>query len=361
MTKKIPLPSLSDKGKTITFHRFPHHIWHDQNLSLHERVVLCRVWSFLPRRCYLSYAQWAKELGCHRVTAVEILNKLVNKNKLTKSPAPEGSNEWHLVVSDYHLINEDDVASSPTLLPLVVTDYPPSSPTLPVLVVTDYPRRSLEDQLEDHKEDQIVADAPTPTCEYSLSLGEPQDSDPLRESDSLKKPIEISEAPPIPAAPPKATRKARKGAEVPFPPAEYWQGVTPSLVKWAVDNGVAESVAQKWVAQKIDDMADSAAAKGYRFIDWAAAFRKWYRKELPQDDGIEADLRKASQYVFLSAKGGEGEKPVPSSAVWPAINKAIKALGGKEYLAGLANISEEWKDKKLTELKKFARDHLEEA
>lgn len=360
MPKKIPLPSLSDKGKTITFHRFPHHIWHDQNLSLHERVVLCRVWSFEnstpPLPCYLSFEQWARELGCKRRHTIKVLSLLIEKKLLSKIGRGTQTNLWALVHTEHQ---QEDASAYRTL---------PSAYRTPVLVHTEHqtsvysaPKKIKEDQLEDHKEDQIVADAPTPTYEFPLSLGEPQDSEVPLESDSLKEPIEISEAPPIPAAPPKTTRKARKGAEVPFPPAEYWQGVTPSLVKWAVDNGVAESVAAKWIAQKIDDMNDSAAAKGYRFIDWAAAFRKWYRKELPKDGGIEADLRKASQYVFLSAKGGEGEKPVPSSAVWPAINKAIKALGGKEYLAGLANISEEWKDKKLTELKKFARDHLEGA
>lgn len=322
--------------------------------------MLCRVWSFQnstpPLQCYLSFSQWADELGCKRRHAITVLNGLIEKNLLSKQSRGTQANIWELV----HTEHQQELASAYRTLPSVYT--------APVLVHTEHhasvlyaPKKIIEDQLEDQVEDHTVADAPAPTWEFSSTLEEPQDSDPLQESDSLEKPIEISEAPPIPAAPPKTTRKARKGAEVPFPPAEYWQGVTPSLVKWAIDNGVAELVAQKWVAKKIDDMADSAAAKGYRFIDWAAAFRKWYRKELPKDDGIEADLRKAAQYVFLSAKGGEGEKPVPSSAVWPAINKAIKALGGKEYLAGLANISEEWKDKKLTELKKFARDHLEGA
>lgn len=202
MSTKIPLSCTPDKGKTITFHRFPHHIWHDYNYSLHERVILCRVWSFQnstpPLRCYLSYDQWAKELALHRVTAINLLNKMVGKGLLKKNRAPEGSNEWSLVVSDYQYLSNPELASSVGLPSLVVSDYPPSSVGLPALVAVDYPRRSLEDHKEDQLEDQVVADAPLPT-ESLLK-------NPLIDLDSVKEPLEIHEAPPIPAAPPKAQK-----------------------------------------------------------------------------------------------------------------------------------------------------------
>jgi hypothetical protein len=58
---------------------------------------------------------------------------------------------------------------------------------LPALVAVDYPRRSLEDQLEDHLEDQVVADAPLPT--------EPLLKDSLIDLELVKEPLETLEEP----------------------------------------------------------------------------------------------------------------------------------------------------------------------
>lgn len=160
MTSKIPSPLPSGKDKTITFHRFPAHIWHDQNLSLHERVVLCRVWSFQnstpPLQCYLSFSQWAEELGCKRRHAITVLNGLIAKNLLLKQSRGTQANIWELV----HTEHQQELASACRTLPSVYT--------APVLVHTGHqpsvlyaPKKIIEDQIEDHLEDQAVADAPS--------------------------------------------------------------------------------------------------------------------------------------------------------------------------------------------------------
>lgn len=360
MTLRIPPPESSDKGEN-TADRFlsVHFTILKTKLPLAEKVVYALIASWQDRTCFYSHDYFAEILSCSKRKAQEVVTALAKKGLIQVIPRSGDTNVYKaLPWQDLLPLPTETLAESAT--PPSRICHPPTQDLLPPLAESATYKNiyKINNKIIDKN---TVADAPTPTSKYSLILEEPQESEVVQKSESLEKPIEVSEAPPISAAPPKTTRKSRKEAEVPFPPAEYWQGVTPSLVKWAIDNGVAELVAQKWVAKKIDDMADSAAAKGYRFIDWAAAFRKWYRKELPKEDGLEADLRKAAQHVFSTAKGNDGEKPVPQSVVWPAINKAIKALGGKEYLAGLANTSEEWKDKKLTELKKFARDHLEGA
>ena len=282
LTSKIPSSLSSGKDKTITFHRFPSHIWHDQNLSLQERVVLCRVWSFLPRRCYLSYEQWAKELGCHRVTAINLLNKLVTTGRLLKNRAPEGSNEWQLVVPDYHLEGPIEVASSVGLLPLVASDYPPSSPTLPVVVVSDYPRRSLEDQLKDQVEDHSVADAlTTPTLAESAT--------------------------PSPSSTPKPKTKAKKK---PFPDEAYWSEAFPSIFDWMKAKGFngSDAAAKSWFDQCVERMRDACEANPtkYRYDNWEAAFKNWYRDRLPRvrESGLtDKELDYLFDFVWSDVRG----------------------------------------------------------
>ena len=192
MFSKIPVSFPSDKGKTITIHRFPRHIADDPNYSLQEAYVLCRIWSFEnstpPLRCYLSYDQWATFLRCHRRQAIRIMNGLVEKKCLHKDSRGLETNIWRLASHLHHPSTNSDTQSplnvtSDTQSPLLVTTCHHHSDTQsPLLVTHSHPRRSLEDHKEDHLEDQVVADAPLPT--------EPLSKDSLIDLDSVKEPLE---------------------------------------------------------------------------------------------------------------------------------------------------------------------------
>ena len=152
-----------EKIKSLLFHRFPLHFWDDQSLSLHERIVLCRVWSFEnstpPLPCYLSFEQWARELGCTRRHAINLLGRLVERSFLIKESRGFETNIWRLV-NTVHYQRSDSEYSSPLI---VNTVHYPSEYSSPLIVNTVHPRRSLEDHKEDHKEeDHQVEGKPSP-------------------------------------------------------------------------------------------------------------------------------------------------------------------------------------------------------
>lgn len=291
--------------------------------------MLCRVWSFLPRRCYLSYEQWAKELGCHRVTAINLLNKLVTTGRLLKNRAPEGSNEWQLVVPDYHLEGPIEVASSVGLLPLVASDYPPSSPTLPVVVVSDYPRRSLEDQLKDQVEDHTVADAPTPPTLAESSI-------------------------PSLSSKPKPKTKAKKS----FPDEAYWTDAFPSILEWMRTKGFngSEVAAKTWFDQCVERMRDACEANPtkYRYDNWAAAFKNWNRDRLFKESSSDAWIVAVFQY-FWNETRTPVEKPQVTDTQRAAVNRALKKLGDS-WRAGLSEATERDRPFRLKEF----REQLQE-
>ena len=151
-----------EKTKSLLFHRFPLHFWDDQSLSLHERIVLCRVWSFEnstpPLPCYVSFEQWARELGCKRRHTIKVLNLLIQKKLLSKIGRGTQTNLWALV----HTEHQQEVASAYRTLP--------SAYRTPVLVHTEHqtsvysaPKKIKEDHKEDHKEeDHQVEGKPSP-------------------------------------------------------------------------------------------------------------------------------------------------------------------------------------------------------
>lgn len=370
MFSKIP-PSLpSGKDKTITFHRFPHHIADDPNYSLQEAYVLCRIWSFEnstpPLRCYLSYDQWATFLRCHRRQAIRIMNGLVEKKCLHKDSRGLETNIWRLASHLHHPSRDSDTQSplngtSDTQSPLLVTTCHHHSDTQsPLLVTHSHPRRSLEDHKEDHLEDQVVAAAPLPT--------EPLLKNPLIDLEPVKEPLETLEEPetfgvtqpPQVSPPPLPKKKKASSRKTSFPSPEFWAAATPKLIEWAIDNGADDSAVARWVQEKIIDMGDSAAANGYQFIDWIAAFRKWYRRDLPKGSGPEADIRKATVWLWNHTHGERMEKPPASPVVVTAVRKTLEQLG-KTYLTALGETEEKWRELKLKELRQMIHDNLEAA
>ena len=157
-------------------HVFPRYIWDDPTLSLYEASVLCRVATFEnsnpPLQCYLSFEQWATELRCTRRHAINVLNGLIEKNRLRKESRGLQTNIWRLV----NTVHYQEGTSEYSSLPLVNTVHYPSEYSSLVLVNTVHPRRSLEDQKEDHKEDHIP--------ESLLSQDDP--GTPLKKNEALK-------------------------------------------------------------------------------------------------------------------------------------------------------------------------------
>jgi len=220
-----------------------------------------------------------------------------------------------------------------------------------------------ERNLKDHNlkvTERVVADAPLPT--ESLLR------DSLIDLDSVKEPLKTLEEPesfgvtqppqvPLPPLPRKKKASSRKTS---FPSPEFWAAATPKLIEWAIDNGADESAVARWVQEKIIDMGDSAAAKGYQFIDWIAAFRKWYRRDLPKGSGPEADIRKATVWLWNHTHGERMEKPPASPIVVTAVRKTLEQLG-KTYLTALGETEEKWRELKLKELRQMIHDNLEAA
>lgn len=214
MPKKIPHPLSFGNNPSALVHVFPRYIWDDPTLSLYEASVLCRVATFEnsnpPLDCYLSFEQWATELRCTRRHAINVLNGLIEKNRLRKESRGLQTNIWRLV----NTVHYQEGTSEHSSLPLVNTVHYPSEYSSLVLVNTVHPRRSLEDQKEDHKEDHIPEsllsqdDPGTP-----LKKNEVQNPDSVFKSSlTTEEPFleklepQVGEAPPIPVPPPEARR-----------------------------------------------------------------------------------------------------------------------------------------------------------
>ena len=310
MSKKIPLSCPSGKDKTITFHRFPHHIWHDHNYSLHERVILCRVWSFQnstpPLECYLSFEQWAQELACTRRHAINVLNRLVEKNQLVKESRGLQTNIWRLV----NTVHYQTVDSEYSSLSIVNTVHHNSEYSSLSIVNTVHPRRSLEDHKEDHLEDQVVADAPLPTeteLKNSLidlepvkepvdTLAEPEPSDvthpprdsapplPKKKKARIKEPQSLCPAPSVWLTPERMEKLKANAREVP-----QWAELSDPNLETAIRNLSYE-------------MHTWSEGKGIKRPGWELTFKKWLPNNAPRffedKQSTEATKRDKARSLF---------------------------------------------------------------
>jgi len=209
---------------------------------------------------------------------------MVEKGLLEKNRAPEGSNEWSLVVSDYHPSGLSESASSVGLPPLVVSDYPPSSVGLPALVVSDYPRRSLEDQKEDHIEDHVFQpslsqdDPPTPpeknevlkldsVVKNFLTTEEPPLNEvpiPSKKSRRLKEPMTLCPAPSVWLTPERMDRLKGVAREVPS-----WGSLSDSDLETAIKN----------LSYRMHTWSEG---KKKQRAGWELTFKKWLPGNNPE-------------------------------------------------------------------------------
>lgn len=303
MPKNIPSPSLPDKGRK----RIMRIIIEDPVLSLTdisflEKGILALAHSFTKNgsRLYLSDEDLAVPLCTHRTTVNKAVQKLVKLGYLEKrtelreggksyrslsSLIPEHSNILHLcsdeidesIVANRYSHSSKTLQCSPTI---VAKRYSHSSESLHII------KSNLKDiNLKEVKE--IVADAPTPTSEYSLTLEGTQDSEVLQESESLKELIEVSEAPPIPAAPPEKQktkkRKEPSGRKVAFPSPEYWASVKPHLLTWMRDHGAqgTDEELLPWINERLQKLEGAALSKDMKYAAWDRTFMTWYRHLIP--------------------------------------------------------------------------------
>lgn len=225
MPKNIPSPSLPDKGRK----RIMRIIIEDPVLSLTdisflEKGILALAHSFTKNgsRLYLSDEDLAVPFSTHRMTVNRAVQNLVKLGYLEKrteartggksyrslgSLVDEHSNKMHLCLNEVNESIATNCISHSNKMhlcsPSIATNCISHSNKLHHII-----KSNLKDiNLKEVKE--IVAAAPTPTYEFPLTLGEPQDLEVPLESESVKEPIEVSEAPPLPAAPPKA-KKAKQ-------------------------------------------------------------------------------------------------------------------------------------------------------
>jgi len=298
MPKNIPSPSLPDKGRK----RIMRIIIEDPVLSLTdisflEKGILALAHSFTKNgsRLYLSDEDLAVPFSTHRMTVNRAVQNLVKLGYLEKrteartggksyrslgSLVDEHSNKMHLCLDEVNESIATNCISHSNKMhlcsPSIATNCISHSNKLHHII-----KSNLKDiNLKEVKE--IVADAPTPTDEFPLTLKEPQDSEVVQESDSLKELTKVSEAPPIPAAPPKK-RKEPSGRKVTFPSPEYWAEKRPDLLIWMRDHGAqgTDEELLRWIDERLEKLEGAALSKDMKYAAWDRTFMTWYRHLIP--------------------------------------------------------------------------------
>ena len=361
MSKKIPHRSLSSNEESVqsSFLHIPSDLFNDFSLSLEEERILAIIRSY-GGSCYWSVERFAKYCRCSVRQTLRAIQKLEKSGRIQKKNRGSLSNlysEIPLTCQTGMMTNwHDDKLAHLTCQPVTMNmtnchnQHDSLSPYIDKDNKTD----------KDNYNNSTVADAPLPT--------ETELKDSLIDLEPVKEPLEtLAEPessggthPPQVSPPPLPKKKKAPSRKTSFPSPEYWEAATPKLIEWAIDNGADDSAAARWVQEKIIDMGDSAAAKGYQFIDWVAAFRKWYRRDLPKGSGPEADIRKATVWLWNHTHGERMEKPPASPVVVTAVRKTLEQLG-KSYLTALGETEEKWRELKLKELRQMIHDNLEAA
>ena len=339
----------------MAYLNIPEIYWDDETLNNDERVMLSIVHSY-QGSCFWSISKWCEKFRHSKPTILGLIRTLEERGYLEAIRVNGKSTTYRILdqtgKKSLPVKKLDRTGKETLLVPVKNFDHT-GKESLPYIYKYN----------NNHKEsynNSIVADAPLPNeTELKDSL---TDLKPVKEPlDTLAEP-EPSDVthPPRDSAPPLPKKKKAPSRKTSFPSPEYWEAATPKLIEWAIDNGADDSSVARWVQEKIMDMGDSAAANGYQFIDWVAAFRKWYRRDLPKGSGPEADIRKATVWLWNHTHGERMEKPPASPIVVTAVRKTLEQLG-KSYLTALGETEEKWRELKLKELRQMIHDNLEAA
>jgi len=199
MFSKIPpsLPSGKDESVRIRMFFKAHTDVLESNLSAHEKLILIAIESWNDDRdCVYGAERLARYASCCVRTAKTVTAALEKKGLITITPRTGDTNIYKAASSVADILR--NAAPVQELhAPRANAARPPVQELHPTRA-TVAPNKNIH-KINDKIIDKIiVADAPLPT--------EPELKNPLIDLDSVKEPLEIHEAPPIPAAPPKAQK-----------------------------------------------------------------------------------------------------------------------------------------------------------
>lgn len=360
MTKKIPPPlpsgnpekrnnSAQINDSKITYWFIPPEIG-ALPIPLIQKNILGVVATFTRNggECWATDTQFGEAFQWSRQKVNAAINGMVAAGWLRKDVTrlSNGTTPRRLWLASPPIPLSPTVTSStPNPTDLVTHgDYPchlerlPLSPTVTTLVTHGDTNSNIIKKEKVIKE--IVAAAPTPTYEFPLSLGEPQDSEVPQQSESLKKPIEISEAPPIPAAPPEKQktkkRKEPSGRKVSFPNPEYWAEKRPDLIDWAKKRGAlgTDEEIGRWVDERLEKLEGAAISKDMKYSSWSQTFQNFYHHLIP------TQLKKAFDGLVLAANDKNRFHDIWDKA--PSAKKfGFEAEGVEAYRYRLKNFDED--------------------
>lgn len=126
-------------------------------------------------------------------------------------------------------------------------------------------------------------------------------------ADALTPPTLAESATPSPSSKPKPKTKAKKKA---CPDEGYWTEAFPSILDWMKAKGFngSEAAAKSWFDQCVERMRDACEANPtkYRYDNWEAAFKNWYRDRLPRvrESGLtDKELDYLFDFVWSDVRG----------------------------------------------------------
>jgi len=214
MSTKIPVSFPSDKGKMRSIMRI---IIEEPILFLPipfiEKGILSLAKSFTDNgsRLYLSDEELSKPLFTHRMTVNRAIQNLVKLGYLEKRvESREGGKSYRSLKyvgvehsNKLYLCSDSDDESIATNCISDSNKLHLCSPSIATNCITHSNKlhHITKRNLKDHNlkvTERVVADAPLPT--------KPELKDSLIDLEPVKEPLDIQEAPPIPAAPPKAQK-----------------------------------------------------------------------------------------------------------------------------------------------------------
>lgn len=99
--------------------------------------------------------------------------------------------------------------------------------------------------------------------------------------------------------------KSRTGAKRAMPKG-FGYDSNPEIETWAAANGYPEPEDRAWIMERF---IEGARSKGFKYVDWAAAFRVWAKKEINDFGRKPPSVAKQ----FIEASGGTAGRESPFS------------------------------------------------
>jgi hypothetical protein len=270
----------------------------ESNLSAHEKLILIAIESWNDDRdCIYGAERLARYASCCVRTAKTVTAALEKKGLITITPRTGDTNIYKAVSSVADILR--NAAPVQELHAPRANAARPPVQELHSTRATVAPNKNIN-KINDKIIDKItVADAPLPT--------EPLLKNPLIDLDSVKEPFEIQEAPPIPAAPPKAHRflaaelsaehRAKLLAQIKSPaqragldPEKLLNEQLAACERWSHKDNKKDkfrdcwlaTLQRQWIGKKIKELADSpkkpAGPSGLTYPQVETIFRDFWNE-----------------------------------------------------------------------------------